>query len=273
MVGDVKVFKKFPFFNRLKKRINLIDINTPGIEKVKFGYGSELAGKASLGYLNKSLEIMKEYGLKRLVTAPLSKESVKLVLPGFCGHTEYLASYFNKAEVVMLMVSGKLKVAMLTRHIPLREVSSFVSEKAIVSLLSIVYHFFKKQFKIKSPRIVMAAFNPHAGRETFLEKEENKMLRAMEKFQRKVSGPYPADTVFVKDNLKKYDCVICTYHDQAMIPFKLLSMQNGVNVTLGLPVIRTSPAHGVAYDVMRRGKIPFHSSMVEAIRLALKLSV
>ena len=128
------------------------------------------------------------------------------------------------------------------------------------------------QFKIKCPRIAFCSTNPHAGVNTFISQEEKKIIKARDKFKKTVYGPYPADTIFTKENLKQYDCIICTYHDQAMIPFKLLSFRTGVNVTLGLPIVRTSPAHGVAYDIVKRGKAPFHSSMLEAINLASKLS-
>jgi len=131
----------------------------------------------------------------------------------------------------------------------------------------------QRQFKLNSPRIAFCAINPHAGLNTFLEREEKKILQAKEKFKKLTFGPLPADTIFTKENLKQYDCIICAYHDQAMIPFKLLSFRTGVNVTLGLPIVRTSPAHGVAYDIVKKGKAPFFSSMLEAIKLASKLSL
>jgi 4-hydroxythreonine-4-phosphate dehydrogenase len=128
-------------------------------------------------------------------------------------------------------------------------------------------------FGLKNPKIAVTAFNPHAGVDTFFDAEEKIIYNAIKVFKKNFYGPYPCDSIFIEKNLKKYDCIICLYHDQAMIPFKLLSLKAGVNLTLGLPIIRTSPAHGVAFDVMKTGKIPFHSSMVEAIKLALKLHV
>ena len=272
VVGDQKLFQKLPIYKKVKNRINLIDLNTPGIERIKAGQSSRLSGKASLSYLNKALELIDQKKINRLVTAPSSKEAVKLVLKKFCGHTEYLADYFKADNFAMMMVSAELKVVMATRHINLKAVSSSLKGKDIYNLLSLTYRFLQNQFKIKCPRIVFCAVNPHAGVNTFIGNEEKKILQARKKFKKLTLGPYPADTIFTKEKLKHYDCVICAYHDQAMIPFKLLSFHTGVNVTLGLPIVRTSPAHGVAYDIVAKGKQPFHSSMLEAIKLASKLS-
>lgn len=272
VVGDQKIFKKISIYKKVSRKINFIDLNTSGIEGLEKGKPSRLSGKASLSYLNKALELMKKKKIKRLVTAPLSKEAVKSVLKEFSGHTEYLANYFNINNFAMMMASSSLKVVMATRHINLKEVSSSLFKEDIYKLLCLTYESLNKQFKVKKPRIAFCAVNPHAGLKTFIGKEEKIIIQAKEKFKKETYGPYPADTIFTKDNLKKYDCVICVYHDQAMIPFKLLSFNTGVNVTLGLPIVRTSPSHGVAYDLTISGKIPFHSSMLEAIKLAAKLS-
>ena len=272
VVGDGKIIEKIPLYHNIKNRITLIDPKTKGIEKVKNGYASFLSGAASLIYLKIALDFMKENSIKRLVTAPLSKEAVKLNLPGFLGHTEYLASYF-KRKIEMMMVSGKVKTVLFSRHIPLRDISSYIKKKNLVDTFSLVECELKKIFKIKSPKIAIASLNPHAGLNTFLDKEERVICAAIKEFGAKIIGPYPADTIFIGKNLKKYDCVICLYHDQAMTPFKLLSIKDGVNLTIGLPIIRTSPAHGVAYDIMREGKTPFSSSMIEAIKLAVRLNI
>ena len=272
VVGDKKIFKKNSIYNKVTKKINFIDLNTPGAEKVKPGYSSRLSGALSLSYLETALKILKNQRVKHLVTAPLSKEAVKMIRPKFCGQTEYLAKYFKVKNPVMIMVSKKLKVVLLSRHISLREVSGSLKEKNIIDSLSLVYQSLKKQFKIRNPKITFSSLNPHAGVDTFLEKEERVIAKAIKKFKKPIQGPYPADSLFIAENIKKYDCLICSYHDQAMIPFKLLSLKEGVNLTLGLPIIRTSPAHGTAYDLMRTSRRPFHSSMLEAIKLALKLS-
>ena len=272
VVGDQKIFQKLPIYRKVKSRINLVDLNTPGISGIERGKSSRLSGKASLSYLNKALEVISEKKVKRLVTAPLSKEAVKSVLKKFSGHTEYLADYFKAKNFAMMMVSSHLKLVIATRHINLKKVSSSLVSNDIYNLLCLTYRSLQAQFKLKHPRIVFCAINPHAGVNTFIGDEEKKILQAKKKFKKPTYGPYPADTIFTKENIKQYDCIICAYHDQAMIPFKLLSFRTGVNVTLGLPIVRTSPAHGVAYDIVGRGETPFHSSMLEAIKLASKLS-
>lgn len=272
LVGDRKVLQQIDLFGEIEQRVHLIDLNTPSIEKVEGGYPSLLSGKASLSYLNKALQVMEREKIRALVTAPISKEAVAMVQPDFCGHTEYLANYFSRGDVAMMMVSSQLKVVPVTRHIPLREVGVKLRKEIFLKTFNLIFSFLQDKFGIKEPRIGVASINPHAGVDTFLEREEELIKQAIEEFGKTVEGPYPADTLFIRENMEKYHCIICGYHDQAMIPFKLLSFQEGVNLTVGLPIIRTSPVHGVAYELVKRKKVPFHSSMVAAIRLAAKLA-
>lgn len=271
VVGDKTVLETMPVFRKVRKRIKLINLNTPGINKLKKGIVNKLAGKASLNYLDKSLKILKDERIPCLVTAPVSKEAVQLNSPEFSGHTEYLSDNFKIKKVAMMMVADSFKVVLLTRHIPLREVPFKITKAGLMNTFKLVYPFLRDKFKIKKPKIAICSLNPHAGVETFLDKEEKVIKSAVLKSSVPVAGPYPPDTLFIKDNLKNYDCVITLYHDQGMIPFKLLSFKKGVNLTIGLPVIRTSPAHGVAFDVIRKNKPLFCSSMVESIRLAFNL--
>jgi 4-hydroxythreonine-4-phosphate dehydrogenase len=272
VVADGEILSRFDIYKKLKKRITLVDLNTPDIAKIKRGFISKLAGAASLNYLKKALQIIKEAGTKRLVTAPISKEAVKLNLSNFSGHSEYLADYF-RTRIEMMMVSQKLRTVLFTRHIPFKEIPSFISEANLSHTFTLVLNSLKTLFRIKHPKIAVASLNPHAGLNTFFGVEEEVIAKTMRGFRANFFGPFPSDSLFSEQRLKQYDCIIALYHDQGMIPFKLLAMRTGVNLTLGLPVIRTSPAHGVAFDLMRLGKIPFHSSMVEAIKLALKLSI
>lgn len=273
VVGDEKVFIKNPLYKKLKKSITFIDFNTPGIENLKKGRPTRLSGLASLNYLKKALEIISKEKVRRLVTAPISKEAVAKSLPGFCGHTEYLASHFKVSRFAMMMASGRLKTILLTRHLPLRKAIVSLNEKCILDTLCLTHSCLKNKFKIKKPKIVFSSVNPHAGVDTFLEKEDKRILNAIKSCHYPAYGPYPADTLFTAENVKKYDCVICPYHDQGMIPFKMLAFKDGVNLTLGLPIIRTSPAHGTAFDLMRQKRKPFDSSMSAAIDMAAKLKI
>lgn len=273
VVGDKKIFEKYPSYKQVKDKINLVDLKTPKIDKIKKGEISKFTGAATLNYLNEALMLLKDSRTKRLVTAPLSKEAVSLIHSNFSGHTEYLAAYYRVNNFAMMMASKSLKVVLLSRHISLRDVPFRLNSQNIFDNLCLVYASLKRQFKIKNPKIVFTSVNPHAGINTFLESEEKRIVKAKAKFNQETYGPYPADTLFTKENLKKYDCILCAYHDQGMIPFKMLSFYDGVNVTLGLPIIRTSPAHGTAFDLLKAGKKPFSSSMEAAIETALKLSI
>ncbi len=272
IIGDSCVYEAYPLYKKIRQRINFVDVKTVGIGSLKKGALSKLSGKASLNYLRAALDLSKKLKVKRIVTAPLSKEAVKLNLPGFCGHTEFFASHFKTSRFAMLMASPRINVAIITRHISLRDVSSSISRKNIVDTVSLVYDFLKKQ-RNRKPKIAISAVNPHSGEKTFIGREERKILNAIKHLKFKIYGPYPADTLFIEANYKLYDCIICAYHDQAMIPFKLLSFRDGVNITLGLPIVRTSPVHGVAYDLINQKKNPDHFSMKAAINLALWASV
>jgi len=270
VVGDKAVLDKIPVSSRVLSKLEIIDCRTPGIRRLKKGRATELSGRASLDYLDTALDLVSKAKIPALATAPLSKEAVQMVLPGFRGHTEYLADFFGTKKISMLMASPRLNTVLLTRHIPLAEVPRSLSLKLITDTVDLIYDFFKKRYKISRPKLAITGFNPHAGKDTFLGQEERIIARAVARCKNKLSGPFPSDTLFVPQRLKQFDCIICCYHDQAMIPFKLLSFSDGVNVTVGLPVLRTSPAHGTAFDAVRRRAPLEISSMQAALKYAFK---
>ena len=272
VVGDRKVLEEIPTFRRIRKKIELIDLNTKGISKLKKGRVTKLGGIASISYLNKALEIVTKRKIPSLVTAPLSKEAVRLSFPNFLGHTEYLANYFGIKRFAMMMVSRNFKVVLFTRHIDFKEVPLQIKKKELIENFHLIYSFLKERFKVDTPKIGVCSLNPHAGIDTYLGEEEKVIKEAIDSSLLPLRGPYPADTIFIPTNMKKFHCIIALYHDQGMIPFKLLSFKEGVNLTVGLPIIRTSPAHGVAFDRVREGKYLVFSSMVEATRLGAFLS-
>lgn len=273
VVGDKIIFERLPGYKALRRRFGLIDMKTPGIGRLRPGYPTKLSGRTSLQYLAGALRLLDGRRIFRLVTAPLSKEAAQLHMPRFIGHTEYLASYFGVKNAQMLMMSGRLKVILFTRHCALRKVPALITRDALSLLLRQVHKELIRRFKIVRPRIAVASFNPHAGIDTFLEREEVIVQDAIRKSACGATGPFPADTLFLHQNLNRYDCIVCLYHDQGMIPFKLLSFHDGVNITLGLPVIRTSPAHGTAFDLVRQHITPSWTSMANAIKTAVRLSL
>ena len=273
VVGDKAILGRIPLYKKVRSRFTLIDAATPGIDSISPGFVTRESGKAALKYVDIALDIMRAKKLTRLVTAPLSKEAVQLTHKNFCGHTEYLANRYKIKSFEMMMVSDKLKVVLLTRHIPLNRVSSQINAQGFARSIDLVYTALRDLFRIRSPKLALTSINPHAGLATYLDKEEREMAKAIAQSGRAVTGPLPADSIFTPDQLKKFDCVLCAYHDQGMIPFKLLSFAHGVNLTIGLPVIRTSPSHGVALDIIRRNRQPFSTSMTAAIELARQLSL
>ncbi|MFO8052586.1 MAG: 4-hydroxythreonine-4-phosphate dehydrogenase PdxA [Candidatus Omnitrophota bacterium] len=274
VVGDKYIAAQIPEYHKLKKRIFFLDSSSKDIKKIKRGVPSKLSGQASLSYLNSALEFMKEKKINRLVTAPVSKEAVSLAQPGFSGHTEFLRDYFKQKRVVMMMLSEKIKTVLLTRHLRLKNVAATIDKELVLDTIKLTCSFFKNQLNLDNPVIGFSSLNPHAGVDTFLEEEEKILKAAIDQSSQKVYGPYPADSLFTKSNLEKFDCIIASYHDQGMIPFKLLSFHSGINLTLGLPIVRTSPDHGVAYELVKNNsQAIFSSSMEAAISQAVNLSL
>ena len=216
-------------------------------------------------------------GVSALITCPIHKES--LYTAGFRhpGHTEYLAerSGLGPDDIVMMLASPMLKVVPLTIHIPLSEVSKRLTTEVIIKKTLIVHQALKRQFGIEEPRLVLAGLNPHAGEGGSIGHEEathiQPALWALEDMGINVDGPLSADTLFHAEARAAYDAALCCYHDQALIPIKTLDIWGGVNVTLGLPFVRTSPDHGTAFDAVKAGSLK-PDSLLAAIRMANTMS-
>ncbi|MDD5618522.1 MAG: 4-hydroxythreonine-4-phosphate dehydrogenase PdxA, partial [Candidatus Omnitrophica bacterium] len=257
-----------------KAKFNLVNLDIIKEKEFRIGVMSERFGFASLSYLKKAIEFLKQGKINCLVTAPVSKEAISLNKIKFCGHTEFLAEEFGVKKFVMMFVSQKLKLSLVTRHIALKDAADKINKENIFDVISLTYKSLKYHFGINRPRIAVSALNPH-GKETGKE-EEKIIIPAINKFVSvyktdKICGPLPADTIFNHDLHKKFDAVICMYHDQGLIPFKMMSFSKGVNLTIGLPFIRTSPVHGTAFDIAGKHKADY-GSMLEAIKLAYTLT-
>jgi len=214
-----------------------------------------------------------------LVTAPIQKSTLYDAGFKYPGHTEYLEARFagekTAPEALMLLVGGGLRVALVTIHIPLKDVAASITQAAIVRKGQILARGLKQDFGIEHPRIAVAALNPHGGEDGSLGREEIEIIapavRALAAKGVNARGPFPADTLFHAEARKKYDAVLCMYHDQALIPLKTLDFYTGVNVTLGLPIVRTSPDHGTALDIAGKG-IANPSSFIAALKLAAEIA-
>ncbi|MCX5677774.1 MAG: 4-hydroxythreonine-4-phosphate dehydrogenase PdxA [Candidatus Omnitrophica bacterium] len=260
----------------LKFSASLMDIDNVPQEIFRYGKSHPAFGKASIQYIDKALDIIDSDDADSLVTAPINKASINSAgYKGFEGHTEYLAKKTHASNFAMMFVGKELKITLVTRHIALRDLPKKLSEANILSAIELTDRYLKKFFRISAPRIGVAGLNPHAGEGgMFGDEEELVIAPAIKKAAKHVkclTGPVSPDVIFNMALDGKFDAVISMYHDQALIPFKLLYFNTGVNLTLGLPFVRTSPDHGTAFDIAGKG-IADPSSMIEAIKLACRLS-
>jgi 4-hydroxythreonine-4-phosphate dehydrogenase len=210
-----------------------------------------------------------------MVTAPVQKSVINDAGIAFTGHTEYLAERARAPHVVMMLVGGGLRVALATTHLPLSEVSKNITREGLAQTLRVLDSDLKKRFRIARPRILVAGLNPHSGEAGYLGREDLEVIApaVAEAAAAGIaaSGPIPADTLFVPERLKAADCALAMYHDQGLPVLKYASFGRGVNVTLGLPFVRTSVDHGTALDIAGTGKAD-PGSLIEALKLAIELA-
>jgi 4-hydroxythreonine-4-phosphate dehydrogenase len=253
--------------------LNLIQINDNEI-KIDTGKSTEMAGKMAYEALRKSVSDLSKGDLDALVTAPIDKSNIQSDEFKFAGHTDYLAAVFQTKDYLMFLVSNNLRVGVVTGHIPISKVAETITTELIMSRLMVMHKSLKIDFGIRNPRIAVLGLNPHASDSGLIgNEEEKKILPAIEKAQRDkmlVYGPYPADGFFASDAFQKFDGILAMYHDQGLIPFKSFSFKDGVNFTAGLPVVRTSPDHGVAFDIAGKNKAS-EDSLRQAIYLAAEI--
>jgi 4-hydroxythreonine-4-phosphate dehydrogenase len=287
LLGDPSLFQALlPVDHELQDRLQLQEILL--IEPVITGKLNSANAKYVLNMLNVAIDGCLEKRFDAMVTAPLHKGIINLAGTPFTGHTEYLAERCGVNHVVMILCaplpsgflglndSVNLRVALVTTHMPLKEVSTALTQQQILETIEIVDHDLRQKFNISNPVIRVAGLNPHAGESGYLGREEIEVISpAIERAKDlgiQVSGPYPGDTMFDVNALPKIDAFIAMYHDQGLAPFKFVSFGGGVNVTLGLPIIRTSVDHGTALDIAGKGMADA-GSMLEALRLAYQLAL
>ena len=239
------------------KRINIYNCWDETVD-VKVGESNTDGGKYAQISLSKAVEDLKNGRINALVTSPINKHNIQSETFKFNGHTEYLASAFDAKDYLMLMVSGDLKIALVTGHVPLSKVSQIITKSEILKKIRVFENSLKQDFGILKPKIAVLGLNPHAGDEGILGEEEKKeILPAIEELKKKgklIFGPHSADGFFGSGSYKKFDGILAMYHDQGLIPFKALSFGSGVNYTAGLPIVRTSPDHGTGYLIAGKNK-------------------
>ena len=252
------------------------DVLDPGdIKNRTFARGKATSegGKECVAYIRKAVELAMMGVVDAIVTAPISKESLKLAGFPWPGHTEMLAELTGTEDYAMVLCGGPLRVILATIHAALRKVPDMVTRDRVLKTITMANRACNL-IGIKEPRIAVAGLNPHSGEAGIFGNEEGTEISpAIEEAKAMgipVSGPYPADALFHKAYKGEFDIVVCMYHDQGLVPLKMIAFDKGVNMTVGLPFIRTSPDHGTAYDIAWKG-IADPSSLIEAAKLAAKL--
>ncbi|MEW5733473.1 MAG: 4-hydroxythreonine-4-phosphate dehydrogenase PdxA [Thermodesulfobacteriota bacterium] len=235
------------------------------------GAPSKKTGRAMVRYILTAIDWALEKKIHAVTTGPIHKGAMNAAGYHYNGHTELFAERTRTKEYVMMLAGTRLRVVLVTIHMPLCQVPTMITEEKIATVVRITEKSLRERFGIERPRLAVAALNPHAGEEGIFGDEEERVIRpAVRKIRQdglSVSGPWPADTLFYHAVKGGFDAVVCMYHDQGLIPFKLLHFEDGVNTTLGLPIIRTSVDHGTAYDIAYTGQAQ-PGSLLAAIRMA-----
>lgn len=241
----------------------------------RWGSPTRETGQAMGNYIKTGVSLTLDGHLSGIVTCPISKYALKNAGYDFPGHTEMLAELTNSREYGMMMAGTRLRVTLVTIHCSLAEVPARLSEQSIYRMILTTHKALKYDLGIPAPRIGVAGLNPHGGENLLFGSEElqhiTPAVRRAQQDQIAASGPYPPDTIFHHAASGAFDAVVCMYHDQGLIPFKLLHFSDGVNVTLGLPIVRTSVDHGTAYDIAGQNKAD-PSSLAAAVQLAQTIS-
>lgn len=251
-------FTSIKDFNKLNPR--QVNVFNCWEEEVAINPGTltDVAGQYAVKSLQMATQALKEGNIQAMVTAPLHKKNVHSADFSFTGHTPYLKDFFGAKDVLMLMVAENLKVGLVTEHIPVKDIANYITRESIVSKLFILNDSLKRDFNIDKPKIAVLGLNPHAGDEGLIGKEEEEVIKPAIKEAKQhnvmAMGPFSADAFFARGQYNKFDAVLAMYHDQGLIPFKSLAFGEGTNFTAGLPVIRTSPDHGTAFDIAGKDK-------------------
>jgi len=256
-------------------RINVVNCLNDEV-RVEMGKSTQQGGESALASLQVAVTEIKSGLLDALVTAPVNKYNIQSEKFRFHGHTEYLQSEFGSSSALMLMVCSSLRMGILTGHAPLAGVPALITQNKLLSTLRLMNRTMLEDFNINRPRIAVLSLNPHAGDNGLLGMEEQTVIiPSIEKVKNDgilAFGPYPSDGFFATDSYRNFDVILAMYHDQGMTAFKTLSSGNGVNFTAGLPIIRTSPAHGTAYDLAGKD-MASPDSFRQAIYMACDIAI
>ena len=280
MISFLAAYFETPFqFNGIQKaqsalssKINVLDVWEETVS-IKFGEPTPEAGRYAILSLEAAIQDLKSAAIDVLVTPPINKYNIQSDTFQFPGHTDYLNQQLE-GDSLMFMISDKLRIGLLTDHLPIAEVASQITDALICKKVEIIHHSLKYDFGITNPKIAVLGLNPHSGDNGVIGLEDDRVLKpALQRLKeggKLVYGPYAADSFFGSDAYKNFDAIVAAYHDQGLIPFKMLTFGSGVNFTAGLKSIRTSPDHGTAYEIAGQG-IANTDSFKEAILSAVEI--
>ncbi len=271
-IAFVPVGETLPAANR--SRCPLVETGPERDRIPPFGHASATGGRAAIEAVTGAICLALDRRVDAIVTAPISKEAIRAAGSPFPGHTEMLAAFTGAKRHAMMLVGGPLRVSLATIHVPLAEVPSLITARGVREVIELTWDAVRS-FGLRRPKIAVCGLNPHAGEAGIMGGEERRIIapavRAMAKKGIPVSGPYPADTIFFRAARGEFAAVVAMYHDQGLGPLKTLAFDTGVNLTLGLPIIRTSVDHGTAFDIAGKG-IASPESLLAAVELAATMA-
>ena len=292
VIGDVRVLESARLIARSPLSVSVVNapgagaykpgcmdvLNKSALDPESFTWGQPTAatGSAMIQYITAAVDMALNDEIAAIATCPITKTAMKLAGSRYHGHTEMIAERTNTPGFAMMLAGSRLRVVLVTIHAALKDVPRLLSVDNIVKTVAITDESLKERFGIDRPKIAVAGLNPHSGEEGMFGDEEIRIIAPAVRLAREkgmdASGPYPPDTLFHHALTGLYDAVVCMYHDQGLIPFKMIHFTDGVNTTLGLPIIRTSVDHGTAYDIAGKG-VADPGSLIEAIRMAAHQAV
>ena len=276
LVGPVDVFEFYA--KRLRVPLPsspIVESSTLHGSQIIPGLVSARSGKAAASAIEAAVDLAEAGVVQAIVTAPISKHALHRAGVRFPGHTEMLQHLTNARHVAMILVSNSLRVGLVTIHVPLKRVSSLLTRKLLRQRIEVIHHALVSDWQIRKPRIAVLALNPHAGEAGDIGTEDRRItapvVRTLSGLKMDIKGPFPADGFFARYTPGTYDAIVAMYHDQGLIPLKMTAQGRAVNVTAGLPIVRTSPDHGTAFDIAGKG-VADPGSMIEAIKIAVSIA-
>ena len=257
----------------MNNKVNIFNISNDEV-RIEYGKTSDVAGKLAFDALEAAVRDLKDNKIDVVVTAPVNKSGIHSESFHFPGHTEYFADRFNSEDSLMLMVHEHLKIGVVTSHIPLKDVVPTITQELITRKIRIMNDSLIRDFGINRPKIAVLGINPHAGDHGLIGEEDERIVAAAVISTKKsgmlVYGPFSADGFFGSSDYTRFDAILAMYHDQGLIPFKIMAFEKGVNFTAGLPIVRTSPAHGTGYEIAGKN-MASPDSLRQAIYLAIDI--